>query len=97
MKTTHPMLDPELAAVLAAVHEHLSPSITPGDIEALRASPMFAVADEDLRRNGAVDLRNLSVPVRRLSRYFAAGPETRGPGGGGTRLLPHPRRRHDHW
>jgi acetyl esterase/lipase len=62
MKTTHPPLDPELAAVLTAVHEHLSPSITPEDIEALRASPMFAVADEDLRRNGTVDLRNLSVP-----------------------------------
>ncbi len=62
MKTSHPPLDPELAAVLTAVHEHLSPSITPGDIEALRASPMFAVADEDLRRNGTVDLRNLFVP-----------------------------------
>lgn len=44
------------------MHEQLSPSVTPEDIEALRANPMLAVADEDLRRNGTVDLQNFSVP-----------------------------------
>jgi len=62
MTTRHPPFDPELAAVLTAVHQHLSPSITFADIEALRANSLFAVADEDLRRNGTVDLRNFSVP-----------------------------------
>ena len=62
MKTTHPPLDPELAAVLTTVHEHLSPTITPRDIEELRANSMFAGADEGLRRDGTVDLRHLSVP-----------------------------------
>src|ERR1700722_5225724 len=62
MPTTHPPLDPELAAVLTVVHEHLSPSITATDIAELRANPMFAVADEGLTRNGTVELRNLSIP-----------------------------------
>ena len=50
MTRTHPPFDPELAAVLAVVHEHLSPSITAQDIEELRAGPMFAAAGEDLTR-----------------------------------------------
>jgi acetyl esterase/lipase len=56
MTRTHPPLDPELTAVLTVVHEHLSPSIAAEDIEELRANPMFAVADEDLTRNGTVAL-----------------------------------------
>jgi hypothetical protein len=60
MTRTHPPLDPELAAALTVVHEQLSPSVTPEDIEALRANPMLAVADEDLRRNGTRPLRNRS-------------------------------------
>ncbi|MFD8089363.1 hypothetical protein [Streptomyces malaysiensis] len=59
---THPPLDPELAAVLAVVHDHLSPTITAEDIEDLRANPMFAVPDEALTRNGTVHLQNLSAP-----------------------------------
>jgi acetyl esterase/lipase len=62
MTGTHPPLDPELAAVLSVVHEHLSPTITAEDIEGLRAHPMFAVRDEDLTRDGTVHLQNLSVP-----------------------------------
>ncbi len=62
MARTHPPLDPELAAVLTVVHEHLSPTITPEDIEELRTNPMFAVPDELLTRNGSVQLQNLSVP-----------------------------------
>jgi acetyl esterase/lipase len=58
---THPPLDPELTAVLTVVHEHLSPSIAAEDIEELRANPMFAVADEDLTRNGTVELQNFSI------------------------------------
>ncbi|WP_020659296.1 alpha/beta hydrolase [Amycolatopsis benzoatilytica] len=61
MTRTHPPFDPELAAALKAVHEHLSPRITPQDIEALRTNPLFAVVDEDLSRNGTVELRDLSV------------------------------------
>jgi hypothetical protein len=38
-------------------------AITPEDIEALRANPMLAVADEDLRRNGTRPLRNRSPGV----------------------------------
>jgi hypothetical protein len=62
MTRTHPPLDPELATVLAAVHEHLSPSITSEDIEAPRTNPVFAVTDEALRRYRTVDLRSCSVP-----------------------------------
>lgn len=62
MTRTHPPIDPELAAVLKVVHEHLSPTITAEDIEGLRANPMFAVPDEALTRNGTVQLQNLSVP-----------------------------------
>jgi acetyl esterase/lipase len=62
MTTTHPPLDPELAAVLTLVHEHLPASVSPADIEALRVNPMFAVAEESLRRDGSVETRNLSVP-----------------------------------
>lgn len=62
MPRTHPPLDPELAAVLTVVHEHLSPTITAEDIEELRTNPMFAVPDEDLTRNGTVRLEDLSVP-----------------------------------
>ncbi|MBM9503167.1 alpha/beta hydrolase [Actinacidiphila acididurans] len=62
MTRTHPPIDPELAPVLKAVHEHLSPTITAGDIQGLRANPMFAVPDEALTRNGTVQLQNLSVP-----------------------------------
>ncbi|MFE4371870.1 alpha/beta hydrolase [Streptomyces sp. NPDC056835] len=61
MTRTHPPLDPELTAVLTFVHEHLSPSITAEDIEELRANSMFAVADEDLTRNGTVELQNFSI------------------------------------
>lgn len=61
MTRTHPPFDPELTAVLALVHEHLSPSITAQDIEELRAG-MFAATDEDLTRNGTVELQNLSIP-----------------------------------
>jgi acetyl esterase/lipase len=60
--TTHPPLDPELAAVLTLVHEHLPASVSPADIGALRANPMFAVAEETLRRDGTVEMRNLCVP-----------------------------------
>jgi acetyl esterase/lipase len=60
--TTHLPLDPELAAVLTLVHEHLPASVTPADIDALRANPVFAVAEETLRRDGTVEMRNLSVP-----------------------------------
>lgn len=62
MARTHPPIDPELAPVLKAVHEHLSPTITAEDIQGLRANPMFAVPDEALTRNGTVQLQNLSVP-----------------------------------
>ncbi|WP_269855982.1 alpha/beta hydrolase [Streptomyces sp. RPT161] len=62
MARTHPPLDPELAAVLRVVHEHLSPTITAEDIEELRANPIFAVPDELLTRNGTLQLQNLSVP-----------------------------------
>ncbi|CAM5680172.1 alpha/beta hydrolase [Streptomyces griseorubiginosus] len=62
MPRTHPPLDPQLAAVLAVVHDHLSPTITADDIEELRANPMFAVPDEVLTRHGTVHLQNLSVP-----------------------------------
>ncbi|MEU9349212.1 alpha/beta hydrolase [Streptomyces sp. NPDC048278] len=62
MPRAHPPLDPELAAVLTVVHTQLSPSVTAGDIENLRRHPAFAVADEDLTRNGTVHLQNLSVP-----------------------------------
>lgn len=62
MTRTHPPIDPELAPVLKAVHEHLSPTITAEDIQGLRANPMFAVPDEALTRNGTVQLQNLSVP-----------------------------------
>ncbi|GAA2334959.1 alpha/beta hydrolase [Streptomyces violaceusniger] len=62
MSRTHPPLDPELAAVLAVVHDHVSPTITAEDIEDLRANPMFAVPDEALTRNGTVHSQNLSVP-----------------------------------
>ncbi|QHA02183.1 alpha/beta hydrolase fold domain-containing protein [Streptomyces broussonetiae] len=62
MARTHPPLDPELAAVLTVVYEHLSPTITPEDIEELRTNPMFAVPDELLTRNGTVQLQNLFVP-----------------------------------
>jgi hypothetical protein len=68
--TTHPPLDPELAAVLTLVHEHLPASVTPADIDALRANPVFAVAEETLRRDGTVEMRNLSVRVRRAPRRF---------------------------
>jgi acetyl esterase/lipase len=61
MTRTHPPLDPELTAVLTVVHEHLSPSITAEDIEKLRANSMFAVADEELTRNGTVELQNFSL------------------------------------
>ncbi|MDF3294150.1 alpha/beta hydrolase [Streptomyces silvisoli] len=62
MARTHPPLDPELAAVLTVVHEHLSPTITAEDIEELRANPIFAVPDELLTRNGTLQPQNLSVP-----------------------------------
>ncbi|GAA4612934.1 alpha/beta hydrolase [Actinoallomurus liliacearum] len=62
MPRTHPPLDPELAAVLTVVHEHLSPTITAGDIKELRANPMFAVADADLTRDGTVELQDISIP-----------------------------------
>ncbi|MEU9794677.1 alpha/beta hydrolase fold domain-containing protein [Streptomyces sparsogenes] len=62
MARTHPPLDPELAAVLTGVHEHLSPTITAEDIEELRANPIFAVPDELLTRNGTLQLQNVSVP-----------------------------------
>jgi acetyl esterase/lipase len=60
MVKTHPPLDPELTAVLAVVHEHLPPTINAEDIERLR--PMFASEDEDLTRNGTVELHDISVP-----------------------------------
>ncbi len=62
MTRSHPPLDPELAAVLPTVHQVLPPGIAPDDIAALRAHPMFTIADESLRRNETVELANLSVP-----------------------------------
>ncbi|MCE0767729.1 alpha/beta hydrolase [Pseudonocardia kujensis] len=62
MTSTHPRIDPELAPVLSAVHQQLSPTIAPEDIEALRANPVFSVADDVLRRDGTIDLEHLSVP-----------------------------------
>ncbi|MFF5443221.1 hypothetical protein [Streptomyces achromogenes] len=59
--TTHPPIDPELAPVLAVVQQHVSPTITPGDIGALRANPAFAVLDEELTRDGTVELREFSA------------------------------------
>jgi acetyl esterase/lipase len=58
----HPPLDPELAVVLAAVHEQLSPTITAQDIEGLRAGMFAADASEDLTRGGTVDVQNLTIP-----------------------------------
>ncbi|MFC9219940.1 alpha/beta hydrolase [Streptomyces hygroscopicus] len=60
--TTHPPIDPELAPVLAVVQQHVSPTVTPGDIGALRANPAFAVLDEELTRDGTVELREFSAP-----------------------------------
>lgn len=61
MTKTHPPFDPELAAVLAVVNQHLSPTVTPDDIGKLRANPMFAVSDEELTRGGNVELREISA------------------------------------
>ncbi|MET8560949.1 alpha/beta hydrolase [Streptomyces flaveolus] len=60
--TTHPPFDPELAAVLAVVHQQVSPTITAEDIGKLRADPMFEVSDEALTRDGTVELREFSAP-----------------------------------
>jgi acetyl esterase/lipase len=59
---TLPPLDPELAAALTVVHEQLPATITLGDIQALRAHTLLAVTDDDLRRDGTVDVRELVVP-----------------------------------
>ncbi|WP_335981167.1 MULTISPECIES: alpha/beta hydrolase [Streptomycetaceae] len=61
MTTNHPPLDPELGAVLALVHQQLSPTVTAQDIGALRAG-LFAAPGEDLTRGGTVEVRDLAVP-----------------------------------
>jgi acetyl esterase/lipase len=58
----HPPLDPELDTVLKLVHEVLPATITPDDIAALRANPLFHVDDEILSRGGTVELHETTAP-----------------------------------
>jgi acetyl esterase/lipase len=58
-----PPFDPELAAALSAVAENLPPSVTPEMIPAMRAAGVVAeVTDDDLRRDGAFEVEERSVP-----------------------------------
>jgi acetyl esterase/lipase len=60
---THPPFDPELGAALAAVAERIPPSLTPADIETQRQRMAETrLSDDDLRRGGAVELEELTVP-----------------------------------
>lgn len=59
---TAPPFDPELAAALAVFAADLPASITPDLIEPLRQVPLLAATDDDLRRGGAFEVSERSVP-----------------------------------
>ena len=60
---THPPFDRELGAALAAIAEHLPGSVTPDLIPLLReGNEALAVSDDDLRRGGAIEFEERSIP-----------------------------------
>jgi acetyl esterase/lipase len=60
---THPPFDPELGAALALVAERIPPSLTPAHIQTQRQRmEEVRLSDEDLRRGGAVQFEERSVP-----------------------------------
>jgi acetyl esterase/lipase len=63
MAQTHPPLDSELGAALDEVGEHF-PALTSVDmIPTMRAAiATYAVSDDDLRRNGAIEFDERSIP-----------------------------------
>ena len=63
MAQTHPPLDPELGAALDAAGDHF-PALTSVDmIPTMRAAiATYAVSDDDLRRNGAIEFDERSIP-----------------------------------
>ena len=63
MGATGPAIAPELAAVLDGMRELLSPSVTPEMIPGLRAArAQLRLADDDVRRGGAIEFTERSVP-----------------------------------
>jgi acetyl esterase/lipase len=59
--STHPPIDPELSAALAAMSDGSEPRLTLDNIPALRAQQVLP-SDEELRRGGAVELEERQVP-----------------------------------
>jgi acetyl esterase/lipase len=58
-----PPFDPELEPALSEINQALPPSVLPDDIAALRRSmASFNVSDEELERNGSVELVDHVVP-----------------------------------
>jgi acetyl esterase/lipase len=62
--STHPPIDPELSAALAAMPRELQHSLLPEDISDWRQGLMetLPVSDETLRRDGAVELEERQIP-----------------------------------
>jgi len=59
---TAPPFDPELAAALAVFSADLPASITPDLIEPMRQVPLLTATDDDLRRDGAFEVSERTVP-----------------------------------
>jgi acetyl esterase/lipase len=60
---THPPIDPEAGAVLAAAGPEASEPVTLESIPALREQrKAFRLTDDDLRRGGAIEFEELTVP-----------------------------------
>src|SRR5262245_60396253 len=63
MPLTPPPFDPELAAALAVVSEHVKPSLTMDQIAELRSGEGISLlGDQDLTRGGAFEIEDLPVP-----------------------------------
>ncbi|WP_326731616.1 alpha/beta hydrolase [Streptomyces phaeochromogenes] len=63
VQPVRPPIDPEIAAGLALLGDNAVVTVTPDGIEDLRRAQKMAIAsDEDLRRGGALEFNELTVP-----------------------------------
>ena len=92
-----PPFDPELAAALEVLNEQLPSALLPEMITAMRSGlEMLAVSDDDLRRDGAFEIQERTVPgpvgAPDISLLICRPTGAAIPAGSG---LPHPWRRDD--